>query len=230
MSGRHARPRRQPGRWVLRFVRVSLRRLRPVGAVVAGGWAQLAEVVTKRWKARFGDDVWDSTDSGCPACGGTGACNGGPCPLLNDDLPAPVEEPQKTAQGSLTAEQALRVLHGQHPHLPGAHVRWHLFDGAVAGEVHALDADEEGQREIVGQYAAVLAAEMSEHPDGSHVIVAVVGAFADVAFTVAAVLIHDDTMPLPVFDEAAADPTVGDATLTTQHIPERVLAEVVGAR
>lgn len=219
MSGRHRvqRPaRRVQVRLLLVPVRIGWRGVRGAWTPVAEAWTRLIE----RLRERF-----ENTDPFAGVSFAASTTSPDPIPAL----PAPVEEPQETAQERLTAEQALRALHGQHPHLPGAHIRWHLFDGAVAGEVYALDATEAGQRNLVQQYADALAAEVTEHPDGPHVTVATVGVFAGVTFTIAAVLLHDDTMPLRVFDEAAADPTVGDATLSTQQIPESLLAEVVGA-
>lgn len=218
MSGRHRVQRHRPARMAL-VVSAWLiwRSLRPACKPVGEAWSRLVETLKQRFK---------NTD---PFAGvAFAASTTSPDPVAA--LPAPVEDEQETELGPLTPEQAFRAIHDRNPHLPASHVRWHFFDGAVAGEVYALDASEDGQREIVKQYAGVFSAAMSEHADGPHLIVAVVGEFANVAFTVAAVLLHDDTMPLPVFDEAAADPTVGDDTLTTQHIPERVLAEVVGAR
>lgn len=209
MSGRHRvqRPaRRVRLALVMVPVRVVWRSLRPAWAPVVDMWARLVE--------RLGDRSEDP-----PA-----DMSFAPQVTSPDPVPAPVEE-QEPIQEPLTPEQAFRALHDQNPHLPVGHVRWHFFDGAVVGEVYVLDASEAGQREIVGQYAGVLSADLSEHADGPHLIVAVVGEFAKLTFTVAAVLIHDDRMPLPVFDEAAADPTIGDDTLRTQEISERALAE-----
>lgn len=197
--------------------RLIWRGVRPclVAPVAGAGWLLDKAVAWAEVRFDGGDPFVDVTLADEPA----------PAPQLA--LPAAAVEP---APLSLPPDQALRALHGQYPDLPGSFVHWHICGDGVLGEVNALDADEAGQRRIVDMYAAVLAAPVTEDTTDAHVTVSVVGVFASVAFTVAAVLLHDDTMPLPVFDAAAADPTVGDATLTTQHIPERVLAEVVGAR
>jgi hypothetical protein len=136
--------------------------------------------------------------------------------------PAPVEpaDPQP-APAPLAPKQALFTLHGRHPHLPAADVHWRI-DDAVAGEVYALAADEVGQRRIVAAYADVLAVPVTEHVDGAHVTVSATGVFEGCAVTVAAVLIHDDTMPLPAYREAAS-------TLTTQAIPDEVIQGVIAA-
>lgn len=184
-------------------MRSSLRWARPVGALLARAWSRIAGTVTVRWKARYGDDVWEGV---LPAVEVERAESG----------PEPVPLP-------LTPEQALRVLHGQHPHLQSSHVRWHFHDGAVFGEVNSLDVDEDGQRRIVNQYAAALAAEPDEVEDGIHITVSASGVYAAVKLRVAAVLIHDPTMPLPAYREAAG-------TLSTQAIPDDALTEAVGAR
>lgn len=217
MSGAHARPRHRPARRVWRHVWVSLRRLRPLGTPIVGVWSRLVAAVAEWRKNQFGDDVWAQVDAENPQ-----ATSPDPVPAA---LPAPVEEPQKPVPLVLSPLDVLPVLHGQHPHLPGEHVRWHVYEGHVAGEVYALDVDEVGQRRIVEGYAQVFGAPVTETTDGKHVTVAVMGGFADVTVTVTAVLINDDTMPLPVFEDAAADPTIGDDTLRTQEISERALAE-----
>ena len=142
-----------------------------------------------------------------------------PVPASQVALPTPTVPP---APLSLPPDEALRALHTQYPDLPCTHVRWHLADDGVLGEVNALDADEAGQRRIVETYAVVLSAPVTETVAGAHVTVAVMGAFADVTVTVAAVLIHDDTVPLPMYREAAG-------TLTTQAIPDDVLRGVIAA-
>lgn len=219
MSGRHRAVNPQRRRFGLAVVRVPVRLLarwvRAGRDRVTRAWARLIE----RAKERFADpDLFAGVDLD-------------PQATSPDPVPAPtpaMEEPEP-APLTLTPGQVLPVLHTHHSHLPAAHVRWHIYDGAVAGEVNALDADEDGQRQIVAQYAKALAVPVAEHVDGAHVTVAAVGVFADVTVTVSAVLIHDDTMPLRVFEEAAADPTVGDDTLSTQSIPESALVGVGAA-
>jgi hypothetical protein len=133
-------------------------------------------------------------------------------------LAAPVVEPEEPVQEPLAPADALHALHDQHPNLPGDLLNWRLYYGAVSGEVRSLDVDEDGQRAIVAQYADVFATEVSPHVDGPRVSLVAHGEFAGVRFTVVAVLIEDDTMPLPAYRQAAG-------TLTTQEISEEVLAE-----
>lgn len=207
MSGRHRvqRTRRRVRvSLVLVPVRLVYRWTRAAWAPVAGGWSQLVEWAKARFERRdeFADVTLASPQKTAPD----------PIPVLAAPV---VEEP---AQEPLAPADALHVLHDQHPNLPGMEVHWRIYDGAVTGEVDTLVADETRQREIVAQYAKVFASEVSEHPDGVHVSVVAHSDFAGVRFVVAAVLIDDDTMPLPAYREAAG-------TLTTQEISEEVLVE-----
>ncbi|TYK45215.1 hypothetical protein [Actinomadura decatromicini] len=219
MSGRHRVQRRRRVRLTLVIVpsRLVWRSARAAWSPVGRSWRRLVE----RAQARF-----ERRDPFAEVRLAPQRTSPDPVPALAaapvPPTAAPVEQPS-------TPEQAVRALHGQHPHLPGAKLHWRFGVNAVAGEVNALDADEAGQRDIVTAYAGVLAAPVDEVAEGAHVTVSTTGAFASVAFTITAVLLLDDTMPLPVFEEAAADPTVGDDTLSTQAIPDKVLAEVVSA-
>ena len=207
MSGRHRVQRTRRVRVGLVLVPV-----RMVGRWARAAWAAVAALcvrVTERARARFDDrdpfaDVTLAPQARTPD----------PIPLLA----APVVEPEEARQEPLAPADALHALHDRHPELPGDHLNWRLYYGAVSGEVRSLDVDEEGQRQIVAQYATVFATEVSPHVDGLHVSLVAHGEFANVRFTVVAVLIDDDTMPLPAYREAAS-------TLDTQEISERALAE-----
>lgn len=209
MSGRHARQR--PARrvrvgLVLVPVRLVWRGTCAAWAPVAGAWTRLVAWAQARFDRR--DEFADVTLA--------------PQDTTPDPLPAlaaPVEELEEPAQEPLPPADALHVLHDRHPNLPGTHLNWRIYDGAVTGEVRALDVDEDGQRAIVAQYATALGSEVTEHPDGVHMSVVAHGDFAGVRFVIAAVLIVDDAMPLPAYREAAG-------TLETQEISEQVLAEV----
>lgn len=140
-----------------------------------------------------------------------------------DPMPAPpaVEEPEP-APLSLSPDQVLPVLHTQCPHLPVAHVLWHVSDMGVTGEVNALEADASTRRQIVGMFADALAAPVAEGPDGEHVTVYASGEVGDVPVTVTAVLLHDDTIPLRVYRESAS-------TQETQALPDELVEAVVAA-
>jgi hypothetical protein len=212
VSGRH-RVQRSPRR--ARLVRVSVR---PVCRSARAAWTPAAEAwawVLAWAKARFERrDPFADVPLAAPQ-----ETAPDPIPVLT----APVAEPEPPTQGPLEPADALHALHDQHPELPGDLLNWRLYDGAVTGEVRALDVDETRQREIVADYAKVFASEVSEHPDRDHLSVVAHTDFAGVRFVVAAILIDGDTMPLPAYREAAS-------TLDTQQIPDEVLAEVVGAR
>lgn len=217
MSGRHrvVKPRRRFGLATV---------LNPVRAVAR--WARTGRDAAARVWARLVERARDRFEREDPFAGVTldpQATSPDPVPA-----PEPIEEPEP-APLSLTPDQVLPVLHTQHPHLPAAHVRWHVYDGGVYGQVNSLDADEGGQRRIVGMYAKALAAPVAEQVDGVHVTVAVAGAFGDQTVTVAAVLLHDDTLPLPVFAETTQDPTLQDDTQSTQALPDELVREVVSA-
>ena len=213
MSGRHRvqRPRRMRVAMVLVPVRLVWRGTRAAWTPVAGAWARLVASAQARFDRRdeFSDVPLASPQDTAPD----------PVPVLA----ATVEDPKEpAAQEPLTPADALHVLHEQQPHLPGMEVHWRIYDGAVTGEVDALAADETRQREIVAQYADVFASEVDERPDGARLSVFAAGDFANVRFVIAAVLIHDDTMPLPAYREAVG-------TLETQEISDEVLT-AVGAR
>ena len=211
MSGRHRVQRTRRVRVGLVLVPV-----RMVGRWARAAWAAVAALcvrVTERARARFDDrdpfaDVTLAPQDTTPD----------PIPVLA----APVVEMEEPVQEPLTPADAFEALHAHQANLPRAEIYWRFYDGAVTGEVDALAADENRQREIVARYATALGSEVSEHPDGVHVSVVAHGDFAGVRFVVAAVLIVDDTMPLPAYREAAG-------TLTTQEISEEVLT-AVGAR
>ncbi|MGI5414283.1 hypothetical protein [Actinomadura luteofluorescens] len=213
MSGRHRvqRPRRVRVAMVLVPVRLVWRGTRTAWTPVAGAWARLVAWAEARFDRRD-----ESADVPLAS----------PQETTSDPVPAlaaPVEEPAAPAvQEPLTPEDAFEELHAQHPTLPRTKIYWSFWDGAVTGKVDALAADEAGQRAIVAEYAAVFAGEVGESPDGPRLSVFTSGDFANVRFVIAAILIHDDTMPLPAYREAVG-------TLETQEISDEVLT-AVGAR
>lgn len=213
MSGQHRKraPRRVRVSLVLVPVRLVWRGTRTAWTPVADAWARLVAWAQARFDRRdeFADVALASPQDTAPD----------PVPVLA----APIEEPEEPAVlEPLAPGDALHVLHEQHPHLPGMEVHWRIYDGAVTGEVDALAADETRQREIVAQYADVFASEVNERPDRARLSVFAAGDFANVRFVIAAILIHDDTMPLPAYREAVG-------TLETQEISDEVLT-AVGAR
>lgn len=223
MSGRHRVQRPRPVRTVLVLsVRWAWRTARACLVAPAAGVIWLADKVVAWAESRF-----DERDPFADVELAPRDTTPDPVPVLA----APVEEPDEPAiQGPLTPAEAHWALHQQHPDLPRDRVRWHFFDGAIGGEVDVLSVGEVGQRATVARYAEAFGAKVTERPDDTHVVVGTVGEFANVTITVTAVILHDDTIPLRVFEEAAADPTIGDATQTTQALSDEVLAEVVGAR
>lgn len=144
-------------------------------------------------------------------------------------LPAPAEptapEPEPLY---LTPREAYTSLHTVHPLLPVHCIRWHFGGDNIHGEVNSLDCKPIEQRAAVNGYAAALQAQVRERDAGDgHTLLTATGVHAGVTVIVTAVLLVDDTLPLRVFEEAVEDETLDD-TLTTQAIPERVLAEVLG--
>lgn len=149
-----------------------------------------------------------------------------PIPVL--PAPVPVAEPE-SAPRHLTPREACASLHAEQPHLPGQLLRWHMGADVVHGEVIALECGPTQQRAIVHGYAHVLGVDAAERDAGDgHTVVTATGVHAGVTVIVSAVLLAENTVPLRVYDEAALDPTVSDDTLTTQAIPPKLLAEVLG--
>lgn len=207
MSGRHrvVKPRRRFSLVLVVPARAVRRWLLAAHAATARAWARLVERATERFEA------------GDPFAG----VHLDPQVTSPDPIPTPVPvvEPEP-APVTLTPEQALPVLHTQHPHLPHSHIRWHVLDAGVHGEVNALDLDEDGQRRAVTAYAAVFGVGVVEDDDGDRVTVSATGEFASVPVTVTAVFPHVTTIPLRVYRESAS-------TQETQQIPDEVLREVI---
>lgn len=214
MSGRHrvVKPRRRFGLAVVRVpVRALARWVRVGRAGVARSWARLVE----RAKDRF-----DAED---PFAG----VHLDPQATSPDPVPAPVEEEEPgPAPLPLTPQQVLPVLRTQHPHLPVAHVLWHVNDLGVSGEVNALEADADARRRIVELFADALAAPVEEAPDGDVLTVYAAGEVGTVPVTVAAVLLAEEAVPLSVYAEAVQDPTLTD-TQSTQRLPDDLVEEVL---
>lgn len=207
MSGRHrvVKPRR---RYVVALVvpaQAVRRWLLAAHAATARAWARLVERATERFEA------------GDPFAGvhlDPQVTSPDPVPA-----PAPVVEPEP-APVTLTPEQALPVLHTQHPHLPVAQVLWHVTPMGVSGEVNALEADDATRRRIVVMFSDALGAPVEEAQDVENVTVYVTAEVGGVPLTVAAVIPHADTIPLRVYRESAS-------TQETQQIPDEVLREVI---
>lgn len=219
MSGRHrvVRPRRRFGlaAAVVPPVRVLARWVRAGRAGVAQSWARLVDRATARFDR--GEDPWAGVHLA-------------PRATSPDPIPAKgsAEEPE-LAPLALTPEQVLPVLHTQHPHLPVTHVLWHVSELGVSGEVNPLEADASTRRRIVALFADSLPAKVEEEPDGDHVTVYATGEVGTVPFTVAAVLLRGDGVPLGVFEETRHDPSLADDTQATQQIPDALIREVVSA-
>lgn len=141
-------------------------------------------------------------------------------------LPAPIEAPARRPL-RLTPNDAAAALHAEHPHLPWQVLEWRLGDD-VHGQVRSLDCGPDRMRSVVSLYAEALGvAPREDKADEGRAVLTATGEYAGVLFIVSAVFIAEDTLPLRVYAEAAVDETLDD-TLTTQAIPERVLAEVLG--
>lgn len=215
MSGRHrvVRPRRRsvlaqvrvPGRALARWVRAGR-------GGVARVWARLVERARTRFDA---EDPWAGVHLD-------------PQATSPDPIPAPpVEEEPEPAPLVLTPEQVLPVLHTQHPHLPVAHVLWHVSDAGVSGEVNALEASAGGRRQIVEMFAEALAAPVAEQPDGDVLTVYATTEVGTVPVTVAAVLVTEETVPLGVYEETTQDPTLQDDAQATQALPPELVEAVM---
>lgn len=199
--------------------RVVWRAARAAGVTVADWWRQAAAWWEVRWNRR--DPFVDEP----PATSTSTSTSPDPIPAsLAADTPAvpPVRKPLR-----LTPNDAAAALHAEHPHLPWQVLEWRLGDD-VHGRVRSLDCGPEQMQAVVELYATALGvAPRKDRADEGRVVLTATGEFAGVLFIVSAVFISANTVPLRVYDEAAGDKTLDD-TLTTQAIPERVLAEVLG--
>jgi hypothetical protein len=215
VSGRHAvvKPRRVRLTLLLVHARVVWRAARAAGATVGDWRRQAAARLRDRWENRdlFADE---------PAASATSL---DPIPAA---LPAPVEALARKPL-RLTPNDAAATLHAEHPHLPWQVLEWRLGDD-VHGQVRSLDCGPDRMRAVVSLYAEALGvAPREDKADEGRVVLTATGEYAGVLFIVSAVFIAEDTIPLRVYAEAAVDETLDD-TLTTQAIPEKVLAEVLG--
>lgn len=228
MSGAH-RIQKPPSQFRLTLLLVPVRlvwRSARAAGVTVGDWrSQAAAWLQTRW-ARL-QDRWDRRDpfEVEPAAAVTSP---DPIPVA---LPAPAEaaaldlEPEPLR---LTPREALTAFHTVHPLLPGENLRWNLGADSVHGEVSSLDCNPAWQRKIVEDYADALETQWKEQDAGDgHTLLTATGVHAGVTVIVTAVQVADDTIPLRVYDQAVEDETLTD-TLTTQAIPEKVLAEVLG--
>lgn len=122
---------------------------------------------------------------------------------------------------TLTADQALSLLHAQHCDLPRSRVHWRCLDDGVFGEVYVLEGAEIEHRAIICMYAGALGVEMVERvrepaEDGYSVVYAA-GPYGGVQFVVEAVVAPDISVPMRIFEEASGDPSLSDPP--TQAIP-----------
>lgn len=180
-------------------------------------FSRLREKVADRYARRFGDP-WAEPPA-APLI-----------PVLAAlPTPAPVTAPDpEPAPLHLTPTEALPTLHTEQPHLPAALLSWRFTDGTVLGEVNSLDCGPLQQRAVVNSYATALnVIPIERDTNDNHTVVAAAGVYAGVMIVVSAVLLTGDAVPLRVYAETAEDESLTD-TLTTQAIPDRVLAEVLG--
>lgn len=221
MSGRHAvvKPRRFRLELLLVPARVVWRAARACLVAPAAGVRWLADQVVAWAEARF-----DSRDPFADE----------PLALVTSPDPLPAALPAHAAPEPapeplhLTPREALASFHTVHPLLPAENLRWNLGADSAHGEVSSLDCSPAQQRKAVEDYADAFGTQWKERDAGDgHTLLTATGVHAGVTVIVTAVLLVDDTLPLRVYDEAAEDETLTD-TLTTQAIPERVLAEVLG--
>lgn len=219
MSGRHAvvKPHRFRLAVLLAPARVVWRAVRACLVAPVAGMYWVADQVVAWSEARF--------ESHDPFADEPLAQVASPDPIPAA-LPAPVEAPARKPL-RLTPNDAAAALHAEHPHLQWQVLEWRLGDD-VHGQVRSLDCGPDRMRAVVSLYAEALGvAPREDKADEGRVVLTATGEFAGVLFIVSAVFIAEDMVPLRVFEAAAEDETLTD-TLTTQAIPERVLAEVLG--
>jgi hypothetical protein len=215
VSGRHAvtKPRRFRLTLLLVPARVVWRAARAVGTTMGDWRRQAAARLRDRWENRdlFVDEPAASVTSPDP---------------IPAALPVPVAAPARKPL-RLNPNDAAAALHAEHPHLPWQVLEWRLGDD-VHGQVRSLDCGPDRMRAVVSLYAEALGvAPREDHADEGRILLTAAGEYAGVLFIVSAIFIAADTVPLRVFAETEEDETLTD-TLTTQAIPERVLAEVLG--
>ena len=218
MSGAHriVKPPRAPRLvWLLVPVRLAVRYTEPAWRPVAAGCRWLAARAEARFDNRdpFEPDTETSVTSPDSI----------PAELAAAELaPAPAVKPLR-----LTPDEAAAALHTEHPHLPWQVLEWRI-NGDIHGQVRSLDCTPDQMRSVINLYAEALNVDPREdQADEGRTVLTATGEYAGVLFIVSAVFISADVVPLRVYDEAAGDETLDD-TLTTQLIPERVLAEVLG--
>jgi hypothetical protein len=146
-------------------------------------------------------------------------------PVFDDPTPEP--EPALALEPPrLTPNDAAAHLHAEHHPLPWQVLDWRI-NGDVHGQVRSLDCGPDRMREVVELYADALGVTWREdQADEGRTVLTATGVYAGVLFIVSAVFISAGVVPLRVYDEATEDESLTD-TLTTQVIPERVLAEVL---
>ncbi|MFG2001753.1 hypothetical protein ACGFNU_21640 [Spirillospora sp. NPDC048911] len=147
-------------------------------------------------------------------------------PETVDDI-APAAAAAELAPSTLSAVQAVALMHHEHTRLPQDRLEWQFFDDGARGTVHVLDGPELEHRAIVGAYAQALGSQVAENirqpEETGYAVVMTVGEYAGVRIGVEATICPDVSVSMQIFTEASQDPSLDEPT--TQTFPAIILAE-----